>query len=88
MAFSSGAPSTKHGPLGVGPQESQKLIRRQEHFYEERLRELGLFILEKVLGRSYCSLSVFKGDLLRKKERHFTRACSDGTKGNEYKVRR
>jgi len=39
-----------------------KMIRGMEHLLcEERLRELGLFSLEK--RRPYCSLSVLKGGL-------------------------
>lgn len=30
---------------------------------EERPRELGFFILEKALGRSYCGLKALKGVL-------------------------
>ena len=40
-----------------------KMIRGLEHLcYEERLRELGLFSLEKG-KRPYCSLSILKGGL-------------------------
>jgi len=42
------------------------MIRGMEHLsYEERLRESGLFSLEKrrLQGTPYCSLSGVKGDL-------------------------
>jgi len=56
---------------------------------KERLRELGLFSLEKkAAGRPYSSLAVPEGVCKRAGEGLFTHiACSDRTKGNGFKLK-
>jgi len=58
-----------------------KIIRGLEHLsYKERLRELGLFSLEKRrLREDLAAFQYLKGDYKKAGEGLFTRACSDGT---------
>ncbi|GAB0186146.1 hypothetical protein GRJ2_001079900 [Grus japonensis] len=66
-----------------------KLIRGLEHLScEDRLRELGLFSLEKAPGRPYRrSLPVPKGAYRKAGEGLFMKECSDRTRGNGFKLK-
>ncbi|PKU35625.1 hypothetical protein llap_14069 [Limosa lapponica baueri] len=64
-----------------------KMIRGLEHFgYENRLRELGLFSLEKTLGRPFNGLPVPEGGYRRDGEGLLMREGSYRTRGNDFKL--
>ncbi|PKU46284.1 pol- hypothetical protein [Limosa lapponica baueri] len=64
-----------HGPVGGGLEEGTKTIRGLEHLsYEDRLRELGLFSLEKAQGRPFVAFQYLKGAYTKDGDGLFNRA--------------
>jgi len=67
-----------------------KMVRCIEHLSsEEKLRELGLFSLEKrrLWGNLIVVFQYLKGAYKKDGEYLFSKACCDGTRGNGFKLR-
>ncbi|KAK4831265.1 hypothetical protein QYF61_016735 [Mycteria americana] len=67
-----------------------KMVRGLENLsYEERLRELGLFSMEKrrLQGHRIVAFQYLKGAYKKDGERPFTKACIDRTRGNGFKLK-
>jgi len=80
----------RHGAVEAGPQDATKVMRGMEHLcYEERLRELGLFSLQKRrLWRDLTpAFQYLKGGYKKAGEGLFTRAWSDRTRGNGFRLK-
>jgi len=80
----------RHGPTGAGPEEATAMIQGLENLCcEERLRELGLFSLEKrrLQGHLIAAFQYLKGTYKKAGEGHFTRPCRDKTRSNGFKLK-
>ena len=67
-----------------------EMIRGLEYLsYEERMRELGFFSLEKkrLWGDFIAAFQYLKGAYKKAGEGLFTKACSDRTRGNGFKLK-
>jgi len=67
-----------------------KIIQGLEHLsYEERLRDLGLFRVEKtrLWGDHIAAFQYLKGAYRKERESIFSKACCDRTRGNDFELR-
>ena len=81
----------ERGPVGEGSEESHKNDQRAgaSLLRGERLRELGLFSLEKTRlpGDLLAAFQYLKGAYRKDGENIFEKACCDRTKSNGFKPR-
>jgi len=81
-------PHLKNGVQFWAPHN--KMIRGLEHLCcEDRLRELGLFSLEKkrLQGNLMAAFQHLKGTYRKEREYIFSRSCCDSTRSNDFKLR-
>ena len=86
-----GPPAQGHGPIRTSPEEGHKQDQGLEHLsYKDRLRELGLFSLEKRSPQG--DLTVAFQDLRAAYRRDgkglFVRGCNDRTRSNGFTLKK
>jgi len=77
--------------LEWGQRRATITIRGMEHLsYEERLKNLGLFSLEKrrLWGNFIAAFQYLKGAYKKDGEKPFSRACCNRTRGNSFKLKK
>ena len=70
---------------------AKKMIHGMEHLsYEDRLRELGLFSLEKrrLPGAVTAAFQYLKGSYRKEGDKLFSEVCGDRTRGNGFKLKK
>ena len=78
------------GTVGVGPEEAMKVLRVLEHLsYGERLRELGLFSLEKrrLQGDMRAACQYLRRGFRKEGDKLFSRVCCNRTVENGFKLK-
>ena len=80
----------RSGAFGASPEEGHKDDEMLEHLsYKDRLRELGLFNLEKrrIWGGLITAFQYLKGAYKQEENQLFTQVDSDRTSGNSFKLK-